>query len=123
MLATIARRPRFRVCGWPLELYRLDMYEGYEDALLAVVHDSAKPWGYVIRRTRVRDRVEYAIEREVREIGPGDLDGLRLADPRVESQQTITPGCESMEVLTLMTIELSATVGVMPEPWRPRRRR
>ena len=123
MLAMIARRPRFRVCGWPLELYRLDMYEGYSDALLAVVHDSARPWGYVISRVQVRGRVEYAIEHEVREIGPGDLDGLRLADPRVESQQTITPGCESMEVLTLMTIELSATVGAMPEPWRPRRRR
>lgn len=123
MTATIARRPRFRVCGWPIELYRLDMYEGYSDALLAVVHDSARPWGYVIRRVPVRGRLEYAVEREVRDIGPGDLEALRLADPRVTSQQAITPGCESMEVLTLMTVEIVATVGVMPDPWSPRRRR
>lgn len=122
MTATMARRPRFRACGWPVELYRLDMYEGYSDALLAVVHDPAGPWGYVVRRVPVRGRVEYAIEREVRGIWAGDLDGLRLADPRVGSQRTITPGCESMEVLTLLTVELHATVGVMPVPTRQRRR-
>lgn len=118
--ATMARRPRFRCCGWPLELYRLDGIEGYEGALLAVVHDDARPWGYVLRAP---EGGALGIERFVSGIGPGELDGLRLADPSVTSQAGIIPGGASMEALALLTVEIMSTVGEMPEPWSPRRRR